>query len=218
MAPAEVLRYASYYTGVRTLTISGLSTSKKYSLELYASRNATTANNNTVFKIGTASQPINVNNNLGTKALFINLAPNASGQIIVTIDKTATYNYLNGFVLTEGNNTQASASMTPNVAVAEQQTSVTGTVGVVPNPASGNVILTLNNKYAGMVMVQVADAAGSVHKSLRLIKSSPQLRQSLPLSNLLRPNSLLRPPPGRIPSKSLPRTSLPTVMRLRRWC
>jgi hypothetical protein len=38
MAPAEVLRYATTGNTTRTLTINGLFPTKKYNLELYASR------------------------------------------------------------------------------------------------------------------------------------------------------------------------------------
>ena len=86
MAPAEVLRYTSNATTSRTLTLSGLSTSKTYSLELYGSRN-NYSGNYTVFTVNGTSQNISTYRNLTQKAQFTNLAPNASGQITVTIDK-----------------------------------------------------------------------------------------------------------------------------------
>ena len=108
MAPPEVLRYANY--GVkRTLTLSGLSTSKTYNLELYSSRNAT--GNSTIFTIGTTTITIVSDMNKTNKAAFTALAPNSAGQIIITLDKTGTYNFVNGFILSEN-----SGTVEPNVA------------------------------------------------------------------------------------------------------
>jgi dienelactone hydrolase len=99
MAPAEVLRYITSGSAERFLTLKGLSPSYSYSLELYASRGI--SGNSTIFKTGSATQTIATYKNLTNKAVFTNLVPNTSGQIIVSIDKTASYNYLNGFMLTE---------------------------------------------------------------------------------------------------------------------
>ena len=98
MAPSEVLRYSSYSTSSRTLTISGLDNSKTYDLELYASRNGST-NNSTRFTVGGSSISIKTDNNAANKAAFTSLVP-AGGQITVMIDRLNTYNYLNGFTLT----------------------------------------------------------------------------------------------------------------------
>src|SRR5574337_131868 len=106
MAPAEVLRYVSYSTISRTLTISGLSSSKKYDLDLYSSRKS--SSNSTVFTVGSQKITINANNNLSTKASFTSLSPNAQGQIIVSIDKLNTFNYIDGFTISE----QGSSSTT----------------------------------------------------------------------------------------------------------
>lgn len=100
MAPAEVLRYACYATASRTLTLKGLSASKTYSIELYASRNAY-ADNSTVFTVNGISKTIASYQNLTNKVVFTNLSPNAQGQLVITINSTKMYNYLNGFILTE---------------------------------------------------------------------------------------------------------------------
>jgi hypothetical protein len=99
MAPAEVLRYGSNASTARTLTLSGLSTTKTYSIELYATRANT--GNSTVFTIGTASITIVTDNNKTAKASFTGLKANTSGQLVVGIKSGTTYNYLNGFILTE---------------------------------------------------------------------------------------------------------------------
>lgn len=100
MAPAGVLRHTSSSANLRTLTFNGLSTSKTYSIELYASRGSTIGAS-TVFTINGTFVTINVVNNLTNKATFTNLTPNASGQIVVSLNKTDRYNYINGFMLTE---------------------------------------------------------------------------------------------------------------------
>ena len=112
MAPPEVLRYASNATTSRTLTISGLSTSKIYSLDLYGSRN-NYSGNQTVFTIAGVSQTISTYKNLTAKAAFTNLTPNTSGQIIVTIKNNQSYNYINGFTIREGEGTNTGNSTTP---------------------------------------------------------------------------------------------------------
>lgn len=100
MAPAGVIRYTSYAIGKRTLTISGLSRSKKYNLNLYGSRRSR-INRTTVYKINQTTRKIGTTNNLMDKASFTNLTPDAKGRIVVTIENLNTYNYINGFMITE---------------------------------------------------------------------------------------------------------------------
>ncbi len=99
MAPAEVLRYASYSVKERTLTISGLSPTKKYAFEFFASRGKN--NSTTKFTIGKSVQQVNTYNNSSRKAVFTNISPNAQGKIVVTIKNAQRYNYLNGFSIAE---------------------------------------------------------------------------------------------------------------------
>ncbi|HEY0066528.1 MAG TPA: T9SS type A sorting domain-containing protein, partial [Flavisolibacter sp.] len=103
MCPPEVLRYASYSTSARTLTFSGLSTAKTYSLELYASRANT--GNSTTFTINGNAVTILTDNNKTNKAVFNALTPTASGQLVISIANVNTYNYLNGLILTESGDT-----------------------------------------------------------------------------------------------------------------
>ncbi len=83
MAPPEVLRYASGATTDRTLTLSGLSSSNTYSLELYASRNNT--GNSTIFSMNDVSVVLKTDKNKSTKVLFSNLSPNAEGKLTLGI-------------------------------------------------------------------------------------------------------------------------------------
>jgi dienelactone hydrolase len=188
MAPAGVLRYASNSTILRTLTISGLSTTKKYNLELYASRNYSTAGS-TVFSVNGLSATINAVNNLSNKASFTNLTPNASGQLVVSINKTATYNYLNGFTLTElaGTSSITSSGVIATEPMVEASFPVrenTEAYGVFPNPANSSFVLRVNNEYNGALRVQVVDVAGRSQKEFRLVKNQPVLQQTLSVSEL----------------------------------
>lgn len=162
MAPAEVLRYTSSSSTVRTLTLSGLSAFNAYSLELYASRN-NFSGNVTVFTVNGSSQNISTYKNLTTKAVFTHLKPNTAGQILVTISNANSYNYLNGFVLTE-------EAVTPNQAPVANA----GTAKTITLPANS---LTLSGsgsdpdgsvktykwaKAAGPLPVNICTPAGAI--------------------------------------------------------
>ncbi len=99
MAPPEVIRYTSSNSPTRTLNINGLSATKTYNIELYASRNTT--GNSTTFSTGGSQITILTDKNKTNKALFTGLTPTAGGQITVTLQSVNTFNYINGFVLTE---------------------------------------------------------------------------------------------------------------------
>jgi hypothetical protein len=156
MCPPEVLRYTSY-GGARSLTLSGLSTAKTYNLELYASRNGT--GNSTIFTIGSTSITIVTDQNKTNKASFTALVPNSSGQIVVTIGKTATYSYLNGFVLTEVNNT---TTKTMRNTAAGEETTKTATVQAFPNPAGTYFTLQVRSISQKPVQVTVRNGLGQL--------------------------------------------------------
>src|SRR5207302_6868194 len=125
MAPAQVLRYTSYYTSTRKLTLKGLATSKIYSIELYASRNV--SGSSTIFTINGVSQTIATYKNLTNKAVFTNLSPNTSGQIVISIAKSGSYNCINGFAITETTTTTNSMQASGTMQVVEEQPEVTAT-------------------------------------------------------------------------------------------
>jgi len=156
MAPTEVLRYCSNATTSRTLTLSGLSTTKTYSLELYASRAKT--GYSSIFTIGTTTVTVNTDNNKTTKASFTNLKANSSGQIVVTIKSgttanTSPYNYLNGFVITEtGENTTpgnqsptANAGTDKTITLPTNSTSLTGS----SSDADGTIVSSQWSQISG---------------------------------------------------------------------
>ncbi len=179
MAPPEVLRYTSNSTAARTLTINGLSASKTYDIEFYASRNAGSGNS-TVFTINGVAQTVATFQNLTQKVSFSNITPNTSGQIVVSIRNAQTYNYINGFIITEraGANARTQTvteTAAPNIE-APAQSSVSAveiatielktdnglSVEAVPNPARQTINLRVNSTSKQPVSLRIFNATGSV--------------------------------------------------------
>ncbi len=100
MCPQKVGRYASYYSGSggRTLTISGLDTTKIYRLDFYASR--FNPSQTTTFATAGTSIIVSTNNNFSTIGTIDNLTP-VKGKIVVTMTHGQYYDYLNGLTITE---------------------------------------------------------------------------------------------------------------------
>lgn len=123
MAPAEVLRYDSYSSIARTLTLSGLSLTKSYDLELYGSRN--NPDQSTIYSVNGNSTTVGTYNNLTNKAQFTGITADGQGQIVVNLSNVNMYNYLNGFILTEINNQSPTASAGQNQTITLPVSSVT---------------------------------------------------------------------------------------------
>ncbi|MBO9572198.1 MAG: T9SS type A sorting domain-containing protein [Chitinophagaceae bacterium] len=188
MAPVEVVRYASYSTSNRTLTISGLDNSKTYNLELYASRNGAT-NNTTRFTISSTSIDILTDNNLSNKASFTSIVP-SGGKITVNISKLNAYNYLNGFVLTENG---VSSPITRKEQINSQEQVLSTSISTYPNPATDRIVLSINNNYTGQMKVEIIDLKGAVVKQFKLSKTYKGISQNyLPVNDLRRGEYLVR--------------------------
>ncbi len=186
MAPPEVLRYTSYSRYDRTLTFSGLSSSLKYTIELYASRyNNTTYSSK--FTVNGASAIIATYQNLTNKAVFTNIAPTSQGQIVVTIQSVNGYNYLNGFKITEQSSVSTVAANSGAVSEANNDKfSSTGitSVQVFPNPVRNNVLMQVTNPTAGNMKVEVISTNGAVLKQMVLNHTSPVSNINIPVSEL----------------------------------
>lgn len=183
MAPAQVLRYTSSYSGTRTLTLKGLSTSKKYNLELYASRNPSSSS--TIFTISGVSRTIAVYNNLTNKATFTDLRPNSSGQIAISISKSGGHDYLNGFAITELTGTTTAIKVAATLQEVAPQKPVPATaLGLYPNPAKNNITLRLNTKHTGVMTVYIVAASGHVVERMQLTKQQTVSEYMLPVSGL----------------------------------
>jgi hypothetical protein len=98
MCPPQVLRYTSVSTSTRTLLIKGLNNSLTYNIEFYSSRPS--SGNSTIFTINGVSKTVVTDNNLSNKIIYTSISP-TNGQITVTLARVGTYNYLNGFIITE---------------------------------------------------------------------------------------------------------------------
>lgn len=182
MAPAEVLRYTSNHAATRSLTLKGLSTKKKYNIELYASRNV--SGSATIFTINGISQTVTTYKNLTSKAVFTNLSVNTSGQLVVTIAKSGSYNSINGFVLTETTTTAAATALHARGDVQEETVSKAPAFDLYPNPATNNIVFTLRNNQKGMVYLNIVSTSGRVVLSKAFSKNQQEIRQPLPLDGL----------------------------------
>lgn len=112
MCPPVVGRTASYYYTPRTLVLSGLDSTKTYNLQFYATRAGGQPN---VYAIGSTSITIAVNNNFSNIAAFTNPIP-SGGKITVNI--SGSYNYLNGFTISEIGKATSATTNKPPVAIA----------------------------------------------------------------------------------------------------
>ncbi|MET0635092.1 MAG: T9SS type A sorting domain-containing protein [Chitinophagaceae bacterium] len=193
VAPAEVLRYSSYATTNRTLTITGLATGKTYDLELYSSRNNT--GNKTKFTTGTKTYTVSSSGNSKDKALFTSLQPDAQGKLQVKIERTATFNYINGFTLTEKTSSGTAKSGTPEtmaVQAEEKQQELSAGLALYPNPTTDRIVLQLNNPERGNMKVQVIDMSGHTLKEYSLRKDQESTQSYLSLSDLKPGQYLIR--------------------------
>lgn len=175
MAPVEVLRYGSYATSSRTLTLSGLSTARRYSIELYASRNAYNTDS-TIFSINGVLKKIGTYRNFTNKAVFTNLSPNAQGQLVITLANTKTYNYLNGFILDETYNAPVSGMQERTAASPNERISTSDLqVLAFPNPSQKSFTVQLRSSSDTPVQLRVFDAAGKLIESKQNIASNHTL-------------------------------------------
>ncbi len=187
MAPVEVLRNTSYSGLARTLSINGLNASKKYTIELYASRSANT-NNNTTFTIDGNGKTVSTYNNTTNAVVFSGISPDGSGGIDINITKSATYSYLNGFKITEEGSLSVSSSSTVNVSTTEaSQTEI------FPNPVTDKFVLKISNSLTGTVKVSLYDASGVLKKEFSFQKSlSSTMQTYLDINDLAAGNYVLK--------------------------
>jgi lysophospholipase L1-like esterase len=130
MCPAPVLRYTSTSTSNRTLTIKGLNNTLQYDIELYASRPST--GNCTIFTINGTSTTVVTDNNKDNKVVFVSLVP-VNGQITISISKTSTYDYLNGFTISEKIPSFSKSSSKPEIVPVIQSVIDLHNIGDVKN-------------------------------------------------------------------------------------
>jgi hypothetical protein len=159
MAPPEVLRYTSYSATTRTLTLSGLSTTKTYALELYASR--ANKGNSTVFTLNGTAITILTDSNKTAKAVFTNLKAATGGQLVLSIKNLNSFNYLNGFVLSETSGT-TTTTVTQLKGSQEEEGVSSLQVQASPNPSQNYFSLRIKSSSDKSVQLRIVDAVGRV--------------------------------------------------------
>jgi hypothetical protein len=191
LCPQKVARYASYYSGSggRTLTLTGLDSTKLYRLDFYASRGYV-ASQNTIFAINGTTVSIATNNNSTNIATFDNLTPVSGGKLVFTITHSAAYDYVNGFTITEKTIVAPAATDSTELtgfatAMTADSTSLPGApLAVYPNPTKGSFELHVNNTNTGRMKVDVFTAGGVLLKEFVLDKTSTVLETPLSLSDV----------------------------------
>lgn len=182
MCPVAVGRSAAYSWDQRTLTISGLSSTKVYNVEFYDTR--TNGNQNT-YTIGTTSVIVNPNNNYSNKVVF-NKLTTSTGSIVVTL--FGSYNYINGFILTENaatGTTAAGAGLVSSSGAALLSTTDTASVvAVFPNPFKDQLQVRLDNALTGQVRMALIDGSGRALREFEYTKGTNTLLESLNLPDL----------------------------------
>lgn len=122
--PFTVTRDGFFQTGVRTLTLSGLSSAETYNITLYSyvNRDTTRATRFTIggapITIEPARFPTDGSNVSGQTATFNGLVPDGSGNIVITVASAAGTNWiLNGMQI---------------VSVPEPAAALIGGLGLIP--------------------------------------------------------------------------------------
>jgi hypothetical protein len=131
-------------------------------------------------------------NNKSQKALFSNLSANSQGQLVFTIQRVGTFNYLNGFSISESSSTVARVNNTGGViteAVTSNEDLRATSLSVSPNPVASSFVLSLNNNYRGPIIIRVVNSAGKIVQQFRLTKGLENIHQTCFLrSNLVSGN------------------------------
>lgn len=187
MCPPQVLRYTTYSTAsTRTLTIRGLNNSLKYDFELFASR--LTTGNTTQFVINGVTKSVITDNNKSNKIVFTDIMP-TYGQVVVSINKSGTFSYLNGFIITEKSaNRQilgiapAEVLITSNDALDEEYKA--DGILLSPNPFRTDFTLTINTSASGRVRLLVADLGGKVVRQLEYGHTGGKFLKNISLADL----------------------------------
>ncbi len=168
MCPPEVGRNTSYHTASRTLTLTGLNNSKTYNLEVYSFRAGPNTNNRTRFTVGSTSVDVLSDYNISNKASFVTLTP-VNGTIVLTIANLNTYNYINGFTLTENGTGGATA---------KSATAETGaSVQLFPNPVQDRLVLQVNQTLTGPMLVKITGVNGQLKNSFTLNRNKSGMSQ-----------------------------------------
>ncbi len=181
VCPPQVLRYNSYNSSNRSMTLHGLTPGATYDLEFYASRSST--GNTTIFTINGISDSVVTDHNKTLAATISGVTPNVSNQLVISIRRGAssTWQYLNGFTLTE--HPSAMRSMRDAVVAAPQLETVTlSSERIYPNPVTHQLTIQYDNRQATANHYTITDITGKVLQHGKLNIGGRQ--QSLTVSSL----------------------------------
>ncbi len=193
--PSQVLRFNSYNTSNRVLTITGLVPGNSYDMQFFGSRKNT--GNKTVVQWGNKRDTINTDNNSTDYAILNGLVANSSGILAIDLYRIGTYNYLAGFTLTalesrpftvnQGAPPVIEKDIPSEAAFHEGET----VINTFPNPFTNQVNMILRNDYAGDYTVSLADNNGRVLRQFRYNKFIGETRQTINPGNLARGTYML---------------------------
>jgi Secretion system C-terminal sorting domain len=181
IAPPEVLRYTSYSSSLRSLTINNIPGTTISSLEIYGSRASN--GNSSIYSINGSSKTLVTDYNLSNAAVFSNL-PVTNGQITIIVGKTASFNYINGFKMTLGTNgttiledkVLAATDLTPEISNLEK-------FSVYPNPVADVANLSWTSSYVGNATLSVFDLIGRNIKTKSFKKDQQDFHDYIEFNN-----------------------------------
>lgn len=191
MCPQQAARYVSYYSGSggRTLTLSGLDSTRLYSIGIYATCN--NPNQTTTFSTGGSSVTISTNNNTATVATFVNMTPAPGGVIVVKMTHSQYYDFINAFTVTE-TSVVDSTSVNPTEVTAFAPTITQDSsslfnqpLALYPNPTKGSFELHVNNANTGRMKIDIVTAGGVLVQEFVITKTTTELDTPLTIANLL---------------------------------
>ncbi len=154
-------------TNTGTITFSNLNTANYYSFTIFASRASVTENRETLYTVvgsTTGTDTLNPSSNIADLATIVDVQPNSSGVITLTVTKGAAnangsgFAYINAFKITES-----------TTAMAVRDVNFSNEVDVYPNPASSYFQLALQ-KASKNVSLKIYNAEGRLVKSLTNLK------------------------------------------------
>jgi hypothetical protein len=160
MCPPEVLRYASYSASNRTLTFKGINNAANYDVEFYSGR--ATTGNTTIFTMAGVTKSVVTDNNRSNKVVFTDLVP-VNGQLVVTLTMTGSFNYLNGFILTEKTAAAGPLPLASRIeANPKERVKLENhfTLTAYPNPTTGYFDLAISGNDTGPVSLRIVDIYG----------------------------------------------------------
>jgi hypothetical protein len=187
IAPPEVLRYGSYNSTQRTLTLNNIPGTSLASLESYGSRANT--GNTSIYTVNGVSKSLVTDFNLTGSVIFTNVAV-TNGQIVIGVNKSGSFNYINGFRLNFSSTAAAGGGstqvLTSEVITTETISDMRASLSVFPNPFDDVVNVRWNNNYIGAASVQIYSLEGKMISSRNIVKSQQEWADQIRLSGVSR--------------------------------